>query len=275
MLDQVEQQRGGVAQQNLSLAQVKEFRIPLPPLLEQKRIVAVLDQAFAALDRARAHAEANLADADALFVRLAHDNLARVAETGKFVEVGEIANHCLGKMLDKNKNRGAFRPYLRNLNVRWFDVDTSDVLEMRIEDRELDRYEACKGDLLICEGGYPGRAAIYEADESTYFQKALHRVRFDDESLAKVLMYWLFVDDKLGKLKHRFSGTGISHFTGKALASYPMPVSDPATNARAVNNIDQHLATTRSLVSSYQQELADLATLRQSLLQKAFSGELT
>lgn len=268
-------QRRSTGIRNLDFNAYKELDVPLPPLKEQKRIVAVLDQAFAALDRARAHVEANLADAEALFVRLAYDNLRKVAETGKFAPVGEISDHCLGKMLDRNKNKGTFRPYLRNINVRWFEVDTSDILEMRIEDRELDRYEVRKGDLLICEGGYPGRASIYEGDAPTYFQKALHRVRFSDESLAKVLMYWLFVEDKLGKLKDCFSGTGISHFTGKTLASYLMPMSDPPTNARAVENIDRHLAWTNSVISGYRQKLTDLANLRQSLLQKAFSGELT
>jgi len=53
-------------------------------------------------------------------------------------------------MLDKNKNRGKLKPYLRNLNVRWFDFDLSDVLEMRFEDDEAERYTARKGDLLIC-----------------------------------------------------------------------------------------------------------------------------
>ena len=264
----------GMTVPKLNQGRLREIPIPLPPLDEQKRIVAILDQAFAALDRARALAEANLADAGALFVQVAQDNLKTIAVKGEMARVGDIADHCLGKMLDKSKNKGTFRPYLRNINVRWFEVDTSDVLEMRIEDRELDRYQVHKGDLLICEGGYPGRASIYQSDEPTYFQKALHRVRFDDESQAKVLMYWLFVEDKLGRLKDHFSGTGISHFTGKALAAYPMPVADPATTARAIHNIDKCLEKTTDLVSSYQAKLTDLANLRQSLLQTAFSGQL-
>lgn len=265
---------GAVGHKRVPKEYFEELLVPLPELEEQKRIVAILDQAFAALDCARALAEANLADAGALFVQVAQDNLKTIAVKGEMARVGDIADHCLGKMLDKSKNKGTFRPYLRNINVRWFEVDTSDVLEMRIEDRELDRYQVHKGDLLICEGGYPGRASIYQSDEPTYFQKALHRVRFDDESQAKVLMYWLFVEDKLGRLKDHFSGTGISHFTGKALAAYPMPVADPATTARAIHNIDKCLEKTTDLVSSYQAKLTDLANLRQSLLQTAFSGQL-
>ena len=77
-------------------------------------------------------------------------------------KVSEIAHHSLGKMLDKAKNKGAMQPYLRNINVRWFGFDLSDVLEMRFLPEESDRYTAIRGDVLICEGGYPGRAAIWE-----------------------------------------------------------------------------------------------------------------
>ena len=70
----------------------------------------------------------------------------------------EVADQRLGKMLDKAKNLGTAKPYLRNLNVRWFDFDLSNILKMRFEDEERERYTAVKGDVLICEGGYPGRA---------------------------------------------------------------------------------------------------------------------
>jgi type I restriction enzyme S subunit len=71
-------------------------------------------------------------------------------------KVSQIAEHSLGKMLDKAKNKGEPKPYLRNLNVRWFGFDLSDVLEMRFLPEESTKYTAVKGDVLICEGGYPG-----------------------------------------------------------------------------------------------------------------------
>jgi type I restriction enzyme S subunit len=92
--------------------------------------------------------------------------------------LGDIADLSLGKMLDKAKNRGAPKPYLRNLNVRWFEFDLTDIAEMRFEEHEHERYAAKVGDVLICEGGYPGRAAIWLDEKPMYFQKAIHRVRF-------------------------------------------------------------------------------------------------
>jgi len=83
-------------------------------------------------------------------------------------------------MLDKTKNKGEPRPYLRNVNVRWFTFNLSDLFEMRFLPEEATKYTAVKGDVLICEGGYPGDAAIWNEDHSIHFQKALHRVRFHE-----------------------------------------------------------------------------------------------
>lgn len=107
------------------------------------------------------------------------DSLFSVPSSWAWVNVGTVADSRLGKMLDKAKNRGVARPYLRNINVRWFGFDLSDLLEMRFEEAELPEYDLQKGDVLICEGGEPGRAAVWdERVKGVYFQKALHRVRF-------------------------------------------------------------------------------------------------
>lgn len=138
--------------------------------------------------------------------------------------VGELANHSLGKMLDKAKNKGEPRPYLRNLNVRWFGFDLSDLLEMRFLPSEAERYTVKKGDVVVCEGGYPGRAAIWDADEPIFFQKALHRVRFHEPALAKWFVYYVHMMDLDGTLRSHFNGAGIQHLTGEALARFELPV---------------------------------------------------
>jgi type I restriction enzyme S subunit len=178
-------------------------------------------------------------------------------------------------MLDQNKNKGTPRPYLRNINVRWFSVDTSDVLEMRIEDSEVERYGVKKGDLLICEGGYPGRASIWTNDEEIFFQKALHRVRFADEVHGRLLMYYLFMTDQTGALKESFSGTGIQHFTRQALARFQMPIPSPEVASEMVDRIEAMRQTTIDLAKIYENKLQSLDDLRQALLQKAFAGALT
>ena len=84
----------------------------------------------------------------------------------------KVAACRLGKMLDQIKNHGTLTPYIRNVNVRWFEFDLSDIKEIKIEDFERDTYSLRRGDLLICEGGEPGRCAIWNGIENSYiFQK--------------------------------------------------------------------------------------------------------
>ena len=138
-----------------------------------------------------------------------------------WVNVAAVGDARLGKMLDKAKNKGTPRRYLRNINVRWFDFDLSDVLEMAFEDSELSEFTLRSGDVLICEGGEPGRAAVWdEREPHIYFQKAIHRVRFLDfvDSAYFVKALRASADD--GRLAGYFTGTGIKHFTGKGLDAY-------------------------------------------------------
>ncbi len=86
--------------------------------------------------------------------------------------MSHIADHRLGKMLDKGKNKGKPYPYLRNTNVQWLEFNLDDIKEMRFEDDELDEYEVREGDLLVCEGGEPGRCAIWQGQTTRMmFQK--------------------------------------------------------------------------------------------------------
>ena len=180
--------------------------------------------------------------------------------------VAELAQHSLGKMLDRAKNRGDLKPYLRNLNVRWFGFDLSDVQEMRFEPSELDRYSVKKGDLVICEGGYPGRAAVRAADESVYFQKALHRVRFREPVLAHWCLYYLFYEDSTGLLRQHFNGAGIQHFTGAALSKFQIPVPPATEAARIVAILDEAFEGIATAKANAEKNLQNARELFESYL---------
>ena len=100
-----------------------------------------------------------------------------IPENWEWATFGDIADSSLGKMLDKKKVEGIPLCYLRNINVRWGNFDLSDLLEMPFKTEEKDRYSIRKGDLVICEGGEPGRCAIWDNDTDIMYQKAQHRVR--------------------------------------------------------------------------------------------------
>lgn len=274
VFDQFDRLAAGSTVRNLNIGLAKSVEIPYPSLSEQRRIVSIIDEAFDGIATAKANAEKNLQNARAVFESHLQLVFSTQSKGWAIKKVAEIAKHCLGKMLDKSKNKGEPQPYLRNLNVRWFEFDRSDVLEMRFLPEEADKYTAVRGDVLICEGGYPGRAAIWDEDAPIYFQKALHRVRFHTPEHNKWFVYYLYSQDKSGALKRNFSGAGIQHFTGEALAKFEVPVPPLPELRKAVKRFDELFAQTGRLESIYQRKLAALDELKQSLLHKAFSGAL-
>jgi type I restriction enzyme S subunit len=193
-----------------------------------------------------------------------------------WVSVGSVANARLGKMLDKAKNKGVPRPYLRNINVRWFDFDLSDLLKMPFEDDELPEFALRAGDVLICEGGEPGRAAVWdERAGGIYFQKAIHRVRFksvvDPAFFVKVLR--ASADD--GRLAESFTGTGIKHFTGKGLAAYGFPLPPLAEQHRIVAKVDELMALCDQLEANLTSADSDRRRLLDALLHDALEPAMT
>jgi type I restriction enzyme S subunit len=128
-------------------------------------------------------------------------------------------------MLDANKNKGTLEPYLGNSNVRWGQFDLADLAQMKFESHEAERYGIRDGDLIVCEGGEPGRCAIWrEQIPDMKIQKALHRVRPKDGLNNYYLFYWLMLAGRTGHLEPYFTGTTIKHLTGRALAELEVPL---------------------------------------------------
>jgi type I restriction enzyme S subunit len=228
----------GSTVRNLNIELASKVTIPVPPISEQRRVVAILDEAFEGIATAKAHAEKNLQNAREVFDTYLATTFAGAGVGWSVGPVGAVADCCLGKMLDKAKNKGDAKPYLRNLNVRWFEFDLTDVQEMRFTPEEYERYSVRRGDVVICEGGYPGRAAVWEEDRPIFIQKALHRVRFKDAILGRWFLYYLYSQEASGALQQYFTGTGIQHFTGAALSRLPFPLAPSAVTATLVERFD-------------------------------------
>ena len=193
------------------------------------------------------------------------------------VPLAEIANSQLGKMLDKAKRTaGTSLPYLRNVNVRWGEFDLSDLSEMPFTANELDRFGLCDGDVLICEGGEPGRAAIWRGGNTPIkFQKALHRVRLLGGCDPRWLAFHLRKDAAAGELSNFFTGTTIKHFTGEALRRYPVDLPPLPEQMRIVEKIEALVARSRRAREALDSLPGLMDHYRQSILAAAFRGDLT
>lgn len=160
-----------------------------------------------------------------------------------WVRFDSISNTRLGKMLDKAKNKGELRPYLRNTNVQWFNFGVDDLKSMRFEEHELDEYRVNPGDLVICEGGEPGRCAVWQGQvEDMFIQKALHRARPWLGISPFFLQFCLKAAAESGFMEQFFTGATIKHFSGEKLAKYPTPLPPLAEQHRIVAKVDQLMA---------------------------------
>ncbi|WP_423907345.1 restriction endonuclease subunit S [Candidatus Spongiihabitans sp.] len=190
----------------------------------------------------------------------------------KWCRLGEISINSLGKMLDTQKNKGELKPYLRNLNVQWFEINTSNLNEMRFEEHETQKYSVLKGDIVICEGGYPGQAAIWSRNESIMFQKALHRVRFISECFSSVLfvnLLWLWATK--GEITKYYTGAGIRHLTGKSLNKMIIPIPPLPEQKAIVAKVEKLLTLCDQLQTQITTNQSHAKQLMQAVLKEAFS----
>ena len=149
------------------------------------------------------------------------------------VKLGAITDSCLGKMLDAEKNKGTYQLYLANINVRWGDFDLENLSQMRFENDEQERYGIKKGDLIVCEGGEPGRCAIWdESIPDMKIQKALHRVRAHQGTDIRYIYYWMLLAGKKNLLKNYFTGSTIKHLPGDKLKEIMINVPDYNTQTQ-------------------------------------------
>ena len=202
--------------------------------------------------------------------------LPELPEGWVWATVQQLAEVRLGKMLDKQKHKtGSELPYLRNINVRWSSVETGDLLTMYFEDDELDRYGLRCGDVLVCEGGEPGRAAMWDGRVPTMkYQKALHRVRFVPGYDGGLLVAYLEYLAKSGRLERWFTGSTIKHFTGESFASLPIPLPPIAEQGLIIEEIERLLSLADEADAQVNANLQRTERLRQSILSKVFSGNM-
>ncbi|MCH7328423.1 restriction endonuclease subunit S [Acinetobacter modestus] len=257
----------------LNKAKLSEVKIPLPPLPEQRRIAAILDQADA-LRQKRSQAIEKLDQLlQATFIDMFGDPVSN-PKGWDLKSVGEISESKLGKMLDKKKqsSENDQYKYLRNANVQWFRFDLSDVFEMEFNEKDRKNCELKFGDILVCEGGEPGRAAIWKNDlENCFFQKALHRVRLDMTQILPEYFVWLFwFYSKNGGFDDHITVATIAHLTGVKMKAMQIPI--PPLSLQ--EEFQQKLNEIEVLKTTLENSSKLFERLFSSLQNQAFSGTL-
>lgn len=265
---------------NLDFNAYKDLVVPLPPLAEQKRIVAVLDQAFAALDRARAHAEANLADASNLRRRSVDRLLRHHASSAPKQRLGELAEFRNGLNFSRH-SRGETVKVAGVGNFQsnfWVPLD--ELAFATIDGRLPDSDKLCAGDVLVVRSNgnkdLVGRVMVMgDVDEVVSYSGFVIRVRLTAGKLdPRFLCYYMKSGEAIAHLRAGGGGANISNLNQRVLSSLVVPVPSLEEQRVFIDSMALLNAHVDTLIEHAKSKLAALVALRQSLLQKAFAGEL-
>ncbi|WP_417210500.1 restriction endonuclease subunit S [Antarctobacter sp.] len=269
----------GAVFDSINKAGIESLPIPLPPLEEQQRIVAVLDEAFEGLARARAHAEANLQNARELF-----DNFA----TGIFSQTLEEHGQTTLKDVCEFITDGTHQTptyfdsgflFLSAKNIKdgqldWKDVKYIDeVQHIAMQKRLAPRL----GDLLIRKNGAGyGAAALVDRDVIFDVYVSLAVLRPKNFILPEYMLQFANSSFAQSQFKDRIKGQGVPNLHLQEIRQVKLPVpNDIRVQKDIADKIQTAFEAIRVVESTYQKKLQDLDDLRRSLLQKAFAGELT
>lgn len=268
--------QAGTTRKRISRRNLGTIEFPVPPLAEQRRIVAAVEEQFSRLDAA---------EAALLRARLLSNRLRRAilvfALRGPWpvARLDEIAEVRLGRQRSpKNHSGPHMRPYLRAANVTWAGLDLSDVKEMNFTPEEVLVYRLAPGDILLAEASGSasgvGKPAIWRNEiDACCFQNTLLRVR----SRGPLPEYLLLVFREAaltGRFGAAAGGVGIHHLGAAQLSAWPIPVPSIDEQERIVQEVERQLSLIEALERQVGVALLRESALRRAILDQAFTGKL-
>jgi type I restriction enzyme S subunit len=306
--DQVNEGVSGTGQPNFNGTKLAGLRIPVPPLVEQRGIVAQIEALFARTRRARTDLQriAPLAsryreqrrkrafDEDANWKLIGDaprlpayapptrfDELRTIPVGWQWAEIAAVSD--VGGGLTKNQTRANNPieiPYLRVANVYADELRLDNVETIRVSQSERDRIGLLPGDLLVVEGNGSvdqiGRVAVWDGSiPNCGHQNHLIRVRPRDGIPPRFILHWLMSPYGRSVLETvASSSSGLHTLSLSKVAAIPMPIPPVETAKKVATSLDQAATQSAHVQREAVRALALLDRLEQSILARAFRGEL-
>lgn len=280
---QISAEAGGTTRQRIAGGKLKALPLPLPPLAEQRRIVAKLDALTARLTRARAGLDRVSVLAKQLRLsalrEVFHFDSDQLPAGWRNAPIGQIGNVQLGRQRSPKDHAGPhMRRYLRAANITWSGVDLTDVKEMNFSPAEFETFKLAKGDVLLNEGSGSasevGKPCVWGGEiADVCFQNTLLRVRphqYDPYLLRYALLYIALS----GQFIANTQGVNIIHIGKAGLASFVVPVPPMEQQRALLESLDAIFAHADRLESEAARARTLLDRLESALLTRAFRGEL-
>ena len=266
-----DKQRGG-AIKNISLGDIKELMYPLPPLKEQKRIVAKLDTLFKKIDKAIELHQQNIDGIDGFMASVLNEVFLELERKYEVVEVGKITN-CIVPQRNKPKQFIG--------DIKWITTDdlilfsriseSSKGLGLRIEEiKESQSKIIPKESVIMSCVGYLGMVSI--ADVEMVVNQQLHTFQCSEILNNKYLMFALYV--KRDYMYSIANITTVAYMNKSKCNSIPLPLPPLHIQQKVVKYLDEISENIEKLKALQIEKKESLKALKSSLLDRAFRGEL-
>jgi type I restriction enzyme S subunit len=274
--EEIEKLKGGAAQQNLSLGQLNNLPIPLPPLPEQQRIVSILDEAFAAIAKALANAEQNLKNAKELFESYLQGVFEKKGEGWDEKTLEQVS-----KIFSRGKSRHRPRNYEKLYGGIYPFIQTGDI---RNCNHYITEYSQTYSELGLAQSKlWPSgticitiAANIAETGVLTFdacFPDSVIGLVVDEKYADRDFIEYLLQSFK-ARIQALGKGSAQANINMGTFENELFPFPSVTEQKDFVQKLDALSAETKKLEAIYQQKINDLEELKKSVLQKAFSGEL-
>lgn len=271
----------GATFKELSAGKLKSVPVPYPLLEEQKRIVTILDEAFAGIDTAIANTEQNLANSRELFESYLNVVFSQKGEGWSQVTLSEatggIYTGPFGSLLHKSDYVENEIPLVNPAHITevGIEADFRKTISKETAQR-LKSYIMREGDIVIGRRGEMGRCAIVTAKEDGWLcGTGSFFIKSSSQCDSRYLVRLLRSEGCKRRLEKIAGGAVMPNLSNKDLGSFLIDFPPLAQQVSFVQKIDELHDEVQQLESIYNQKLESLKELKQSLLQKVFSGELT
>lgn len=247
---------------------------------EQKRIVAILDEAFAGIDAAIANTEKNLANARELFESYLNSVIGKLSLSCTEVGVDEACDSiidCVNKTAPKVDYPTPYK-MIRTTNVRNGQVNLGFVkyVEEAVYLQWTRRQVPQRGDVILTREAPMGAVGILDSDESIFLGQRLVSYRADPEKLNNHFLLYCFLSNFIQEQIQKLgSGSTVLHMRVPDSKRLRIPLPDLSVQKDVVDTLDFLSDETCRLKELAESKITALKELKQSLLQKAFTGELT
>ena len=261
---------------SINKSQIEALEIPLPPLDEQKCIVAKLDQAFAALGRVRENAETNLADADRLYLSVVEGQFAGREKWSREPLGARVRFIDYRGCTPKKTESGVLLLTAKNVRMGYVQEEPREFIATEAYASWMTRGIPKRGDVLFTTEAPLANVAQIETDEPVALAQRLITMQTPAGKIDPRFLKWSLMSPQMqADIKEKGTGATVTGIKAKLLKEIPLYVPDAYRQKLVAGTCEAAFHACAKLRKEIGAKLADITALRQSLLQAAFSGQLT